>query len=63
MDACVKYHIPILVFSSSSEVYGDAQYLPLDEIHPTYPVNPYGCSKLTVEPFLGWYDQATACAR
>ena len=41
-----------LVFSSSATVYGVPQYLPIDEKHPTNPVNPYGQSKLMVEKIL-----------
>ena len=28
-----------IVFSSSATVYGEPQYLPYDELHPTNPVN------------------------
>jgi UDP-glucose 4-epimerase len=41
-----------LVFSSSATVYGDPQYLPLDEAHPTSATNPYGRSKLQIEEML-----------
>ena len=41
-----------LVFSSSATVYGHPEYLPLDEDHPTYAINPYGASKLQVEKIL-----------
>ena len=41
-----------LVFSSSATVYGDPQYLPLDEEHPTSATNPYGRSKLQIEEIL-----------
>lgn len=41
-----------LVFSSSATVYGDPQYLPLDENHPTSATNPYGQTKLQIEHFL-----------
>ena len=41
-----------LIFSSSATVYGDPQYLPLDESHPTSAVNPYGRSKLHIEELL-----------
>ena len=41
-----------LVFSSSATVYGDPQYLPLDENHPTSATNPYGRSKLQIEEIL-----------
>ena len=41
-----------IVFSSSATVYGDPQYLPYDEEHPTNPVNPYGWSKLIIENMI-----------
>lgn len=41
-----------IVFSSSATVYGMPQYLPLDEMHPVSPVNPYGQTKLMVENIL-----------
>jgi UDP-glucose 4-epimerase len=44
--------IKTLVFSSSATVYGDPQYLPLDEEHPTSAYNPYGRSKLYIEEIL-----------
>lgn len=47
-----------MVFSSSATVYGDPQYLPIDEAHPLSTTNPYGRSKLQVEDILR--DQAAA---
>ena len=41
-----------IVFSSTAAVYGDPQRTPIDEAHPTQPVNPYGASKLAVERML-----------
>jgi UDP-glucose 4-epimerase len=41
-----------LIFSSSATVYGEPQYLPLDEAHPTGATNPYGRSKLHIEEML-----------
>jgi len=41
-----------LVFSSSATVYGEPEYLPYDEIHPTNPTSVYGRSKLMVEQIL-----------
>ena len=41
-----------LVFSSTCAIYGNPQYLPLDEEHPKAPVSPYGDSKATVERML-----------
>jgi UDP-glucose 4-epimerase len=42
-----------LVFSSTAAVYGEPQYLPLDENHPKQPINPYGSTKHMVEEILG----------
>ncbi len=57
IDACVQYRVPYFVFSSSAAVYGDPQYLPVDEKHPTQPVNYYGYTKLAIEENLQWYSK------
>ena len=44
--------VQVLVFSSTCAVYGNPQYLPLDEAHPQAPVSPYGTSKGMVEKIL-----------
>jgi UDP-glucose 4-epimerase len=41
-----------IVFSSSATVYGEPQYLPYNEKHPTNPVNPYGRTKLIIENII-----------
>lgn len=58
LQAMQAQHIKTLVFSSSATVYGQPQYLPLDESHPTSATNPYGRSKLHIEEIL--YDLATS---
>jgi UDP-glucose 4-epimerase len=40
------------VFSSSATVYGDPDYLPIDEAHPLRVTNPYGRTKLQMEGVL-----------
>ncbi len=52
LQAMQAEHIKTLVFSSSATVYGQPQYLPLDEDHPTSATNPYGRSKLHIEEML-----------
>lgn len=47
-----------IVFSSTAAVYGEPQYSPLDEDHPTVPTNPYGASKLFVEGMLDAFAAA-----
>jgi UDP-glucose 4-epimerase len=52
LQAMQAADVKTLVFSSSATVYGDPQYLPLDEAHPTSATNPYGRSKLHIEEIL-----------
>ncbi len=46
------------IFSSSCATYGNPKSLPLDEAHPTEPINPYGASKRAFERAL--QDHAAA---
>jgi UDP-glucose 4-epimerase len=57
LNALAKHGIRNMVFSSSAAVYGDPQYQPMDEKHPTHPVNYYGYTKLAIEGFLDWYGR------
>ena len=42
-----------IVFSSSATVYGEPNYLPLDEVHPVGGcTNPYGKTKYFIEEIL-----------
>ena len=52
LEAMQLSNLKILVFSSSATVYGDPQYLPIDEGHPLSATNPYGRSKLHIEEML-----------
>ena len=52
VQAMQKAGVKTLVFSSSATVYGEPQYLPYDENHPTKPMNPYGQTKLQTEEIL-----------
>ncbi|KKS69653.1 UDP-glucose 4-epimerase GalE [Candidatus Daviesbacteria bacterium RIFCSPLOWO2_01_FULL_43_38] len=46
-----------VVFSSTCAVYGEAEYVPIGEDHPTNPANPYGASKRIVEQIIEWYGK------
>lgn len=50
--------VKTFVFSSSATVYGNPIYLPYDENHPTFPINPYGNTKLQVEIMLKDWSQS-----
>lgn len=42
---------PRFVYVSSAAVYGEPEYTPIDEGHPTNPISPYGVSKLAGEKY------------
>jgi len=52
LQAMHEAKVTRIVFSSTAAVYGDPVRIPIDEAHPTQPVNPYGASKLAVERML-----------
>ena len=52
LEAMNSKNVKMLVFSSSATVYGNPQYLPIDEDHPKSATNAYGRSKLHIEEML-----------
>lgn len=52
LSAMKEVGVKKIVFSSSATVYGEPQYLPIDEGHPISATNPYGNSKVIVESIL-----------
>ena len=44
--------IELFVNCSSSEVFGTAQYIPMDERHPLLPETPYAASKVAQDMYL-----------
>ncbi len=46
LQACLDAGVERLVQTSTSEVYGTAQYVPMDEMHPIHPQSPYAASKV-----------------
>jgi UDP-glucose 4-epimerase len=57
-DAMVTNGVKKIVFSSTAAVYGTPIHLPMDEDHPTNPINSYGETKLSFEKLLKWYANA-----
>lgn len=60
LEAMCQAGINLFIFSSTAAVYGDPEYIPIDEDHPKNPINPYGRSKWMVEQILEDYDSAYA---
>ena len=52
IGAMGKAGVKKLVFSSSATVYGEPNYLPIDEEHRALPISPYGRTKYYIEEFL-----------
>lgn len=62
LEVMEEFAVRNLVFSSSATVYGDPQYLPLDEKHPAGGcTNPYGKTKYFIEEIIR--DQCKADQR
>ncbi|MBW1740295.1 MAG: GDP-mannose 4,6-dehydratase [Deltaproteobacteria bacterium] len=52
MNGCER-----VIHTSTSEVYGTAQYVPIDEKHPLQPQSPYSASKIGADSIvLSFYD-------
>jgi UDP-glucose 4-epimerase len=58
LQAMVRHRVPRFIFSSTAAIFGDPDYVPIDERHPKAPINPYGRSKLMVEQMLGDFEAA-----
>ncbi len=49
LDVALENDVKQVVYASSSEVYGTAQYVPMDENHPLNPGSPYAASKVAAD--------------
>ena len=58
LDAMVAHGVKRFIFSSTAAIFGEPEYVPIDERHPTKPVNPYGKSKWMMEQVLADYRAA-----
>ncbi len=47
----------IVLASSGGTVYGEPEYLPIDEEHPLKPLSPYGITKVSLENYLYFYKK------
>lgn len=56
LQASIKTGVKKFIFASTGgAIYGEQEYFPADEKHPTNPVSPYGITKLTIEKYLYFY--------
>jgi len=57
LHAMAENGVKRFVFSSTCATYGIPETVPIDELAPQKPVNPYGESKLIFEKILRWFDE------
>ncbi len=56
---CNIYKVDKIIFASSGgTVYGEQEYYPADEDHPTRPISPYGVAKLATEKYLYCFNNS-----
>ena len=58
LEVMRKHGVRQIVFSSTCSTYGIPETVPISELHPQNPINPYGASKLMVERILADYSVA-----
>jgi len=56
VQAARELNIERVIHTSTSEVYGTAQYVPIDEAHPLQPQSPYSATKIAADQLaLSYY--------
>jgi UDP-glucose 4-epimerase len=55
--AAIHEEVKKVIYASTSSVYGQPEYLPMDEKHPTNPKTPYGASKLCADHFVKFLSE------
>ncbi|MFC2004669.1 GDP-mannose 4,6-dehydratase [Chloroflexota bacterium] len=57
LEAAKLHDAQKVIYASTSEVYGSAQYVPIDEKHPLNAPHPYGASKIAADRMCNAYIQ------
>jgi len=58
LEAARNLKIDKLLVTSTSETYGSARYVPMDEKHPTAAQSPYAASKVAADQLAGSYHKS-----
>src|SRR3990167_4587377 len=58
IETLKENNIKHFIFSSTAAVYGIPEHIPVDELAPIRPINPYGASKSAVEQILKYLSTA-----
>ena len=66
-QAAMENHVSRIIHTSTSEVYGTAKYIPIDENHPLQPQSPYSATKIAADAmamsFYNSFDLPLTIAR
>jgi len=66
-QAALENNVKRVIHTSTSEVYGTAQYVPIDEKHPLQPQSPYSATKIAADAmamsFYNTFDLPLTIAR
>jgi len=60
LNACKDHQVEKLIHTSSSEVYGTAQYAPINEVHPLQGQSPYSATKIGTDTLAESYYRSFA---
>ena len=55
LQACLEEGVERVIHTSTSEVYGTAQYVPMDETHPLRAQSPYAATKIAADKLAESY--------
>jgi len=58
LQACSEREIDRLVHTSTSETYGTAQYVPIDESHPLVGQSPYSATKIAADKLVESFNRS-----
>jgi len=58
LEVCLCGRVERFIYVSSCAVYGEPEYLPVDEKHPARPISPYAESKLEAERLCWEFQEA-----
>ena len=58
LEACREYGVEKIVHTSTSETYGTALYVPIDEKHPMQGQSPYSASKIGADKMAESYQKS-----
>ncbi len=57
LEAVRDFGVKKIIYASSAAVYGNPEYLPVDENHPKAPMSFYGISKFTPEYYIRTFSE------